>query len=190
MVSDSATPWTAAYWAPLPSTIYWSLLKFMSFELVMLSDHLILCHLLAQMVEHPPAIQETRVWFLGWEDPLKKEMATHSSILAWRIPWTEEPDRVAKSESWPEWLTHISFCHWSFPASRSFPMSLLFASGGQLYINLKTDKYCPPQKENSSKVVYNEPLSHRCEVVLACGVKKVWHHFLFHSYDSPFWWVN
>ena len=34
---------------------------------------------------------ETRVWSLGWEDPLEKEMATHSSILAWRIPWTEEP---------------------------------------------------------------------------------------------------
>ena len=38
-----------------------------------------------------PATQETRVLSLGWEDPLEKEMATHSSILAWRIPWTEEP---------------------------------------------------------------------------------------------------
>ena len=37
-------------------------------------------------------MQETRVWSLGWEDPLEKEMATHSSILAWRIPWTAEPD--------------------------------------------------------------------------------------------------
>ena len=38
-----------------------------------------------------PAVRETRVRSLGWEDPLEKEMATHSSILAWRIPWTEEP---------------------------------------------------------------------------------------------------
>ena len=38
-----------------------------------------------------PAMQETQVLFLGWEDPLEEEMATHSSILAWRIPWTEEP---------------------------------------------------------------------------------------------------
>ena len=38
--------------------------------------------------------QETQVWFLGWEDPLQKEMATHSSILAWRIPWTEETGRL------------------------------------------------------------------------------------------------
>ena len=36
-------------------------------------------------------MQETQVWSLGWEDPLEKEMATHSSILAWRIPWTEDP---------------------------------------------------------------------------------------------------
>ena len=43
------------------------------------------------MVENLPAMQGTRVQSLGWEDPLKKEMATHFSILAWRIPWTEEP---------------------------------------------------------------------------------------------------
>ena len=45
----------------------------------------------AQTVKNPPAMQETWVQFLGWEDPLEKGMATHSSILAWRIPWTEEP---------------------------------------------------------------------------------------------------
>ena len=47
--------------------------------------------LVAQTVEHLPAVRETQVRSLGWEDPLEKEMATHSSILAWRIPWTEEP---------------------------------------------------------------------------------------------------
>ena len=47
--------------------------------------------LVAQMVKNPPAMQETWVRSLGWEDPLEKGMATHSSILAWRIPWTEEP---------------------------------------------------------------------------------------------------
>ena len=46
------------------------------------------------MVKNPPAMQETRVQSLGWEDPLEKEMATHSSILAWRIPWTEEPGPI------------------------------------------------------------------------------------------------
>ena len=47
--------------------------------------------LIAQSVKSLPEMQETRVQFLGQEDPLEKEMATHSSILAWRIPWTEEP---------------------------------------------------------------------------------------------------
>ena len=47
--------------------------------------------LTAQSVKDLPAMQETQVWFPGPEDPLEKEMATHSSILAWRIPWTEEP---------------------------------------------------------------------------------------------------
>ena len=46
------------------------------------------------MVKNLPAMQETWVRFLGWEDPLEKEMATHSSILARRIPWTEEPGRL------------------------------------------------------------------------------------------------
>ena len=46
---------------------------------------------MAQMVKNPPAMQETQVWSLGGEDPLEMEMATHSSILTWRIPWTEEP---------------------------------------------------------------------------------------------------
>ena len=48
--------------------------------------------LVAQSVKNLPVVQETQVQFLGWEDPLEKEMATHSSILAWKISWTEEPD--------------------------------------------------------------------------------------------------
>ena len=46
------------------------------------------------MVKDPPAVSETWVRSLGWEDPLEEGMAIHSSILAWRIPWTEEPGRV------------------------------------------------------------------------------------------------
>ena len=47
--------------------------------------------LVAQMVKNLPSMRDTQGPFLGWEDPLEKEMATHSSILSWRIPWTEEP---------------------------------------------------------------------------------------------------
>ena len=50
--------------------------------------------LVAQMVKRLSAMQETWVRSLGWEDPLEKEMAAHSSILAWRIPWTSEPGRL------------------------------------------------------------------------------------------------
>ena len=49
---------------------------------------------MTQMVKNLPAMQETRVPSLGWEDRLEKEMAIHSSILTWEIPWTEEPGRL------------------------------------------------------------------------------------------------
>ena len=62
--------------------------KLHSFNLIMRAS------LVAQMVKHLPAMRETRVRFLGQEDPLEKEMAIHSSTLAWKIPWMEEPDRL------------------------------------------------------------------------------------------------
>ena len=60
------------------------------------------------MIKNLPAIQETWVQSLGWEDLLEKGMATHSSILAWRIPWTEEPGElvhgVPESQDWPTFI--------------------------------------------------------------------------------------
>ena len=53
----------------------------------------------AQMVKSLPAMQETWVQSLGWEDPLEKEMATHSSILAWKIPWMEQPGGLRSTGS-------------------------------------------------------------------------------------------
>ena len=50
--------------------------------------------LVSQLVKSLPAVQETGVRSLGWEDPLEKEMATHSSILSWEIHWTEQPGRL------------------------------------------------------------------------------------------------
>ena len=56
----------------------------------------------AQVIKNLPLMQETWVGSLGWEDPLEKGMATHSSILAWRIPWTEEPGGLQSmgSQKW------------------------------------------------------------------------------------------
>ena len=75
---------------------------------------------MAQMVKNLPAVQETQVRSLGWEDPLEKEMATHSSTLAWKIPWTEEPGElivheVAKSRTR---LSNFTFTFRNIPWTR------------------------------------------------------------------------
>ena len=65
--------------------------------------------LVAQMVKNLPAMRETWVWSLGLEDPLEKGMATHSSILAWRSPWTEEPGELQSMGSkrvGHDWVTN------------------------------------------------------------------------------------
>ena len=56
--------------------------------------HVCTASLVAEMVTNPPAMQETQIESLGRENPLEKEMATHSSTLAWEMPWTEEPGRL------------------------------------------------------------------------------------------------
>ena len=63
----------------------------MTYKLYYISNR---ASLVAQTVKNLPAMQETCVLSLGWEDPLEKGMATHFSILAWRSPWTEEPGRL------------------------------------------------------------------------------------------------
>ena len=72
---------------------------------------------LAQSVKSLPAMQETWVWSLGREDALEKKMATHSSILAWRIPWTEEPGGLQSMGSQRvghDWVTNFHF--FTFPS--------------------------------------------------------------------------
>ena len=61
--------------------------------------HIYRASLMAQRLKHLPAVQETWVLSLGREDPLEKERATHSSILAWRIPWMEEPGGLQSTGS-------------------------------------------------------------------------------------------
>ena len=59
---------------------------------------------MAHWVKNLPAIQEMWVQSLGWKDPLEKEMATYSSILAWEIPWTEEPGGLQSTGSHKSWM--------------------------------------------------------------------------------------
>ena len=86
-----------------------------------------LTSLVAQMVKCLPMMQETQVRFLGGEDPLEKEMATHSSTLAWKIPWTEEPGGLQSMGSQRvrhDWATSPS------PSLPSFPGCSYSASWG------------------------------------------------------------
>ena len=70
----------------------------------------------AEMVKHLPTMHETQVRSLGWEDLLEKEIATHSSILAWKIPWTEKPGRLSspwgRKESDTTEQLHFPFSLW------------------------------------------------------------------------------
>ena len=89
---------------------------------------------MAQMINNLPAMQETQVRSLGWKDPLEKEMAAHSSILAWRIPWTEEPGSPwgCKESDTSERLTlSLSF---------SSPISILYQRIVQLKVQAGAEK--------------------------------------------------
>ena len=75
----------------------------MHFALVFRKDDIYICSYvlapMAQRLKRLPPMRETWVRSLGWEDPMAKEMETHSSILAWRIPWTEKPGRLQSTGS-------------------------------------------------------------------------------------------
>ena len=84
----------------------WEVMQREGCKVSVLSLYIIVCNLLhlciyivAQLVKNLPAVQGTRVQSLGWEDSLEKEMATHSSILAWKISWTEEPGGLQSTGS-------------------------------------------------------------------------------------------
>ena len=83
----------------------------------------------AQRLKCLPGMQETWVWSLGWEDPLEKEMATHSSALAWRIPWREEPGRLQSmglqrvGHDWVTLLYLLPFYIWIVIAESSTSLS-------------------------------------------------------------------
>ena len=90
-----------------------------------------LASLVAQTVKNQPAMRETCVPSLGWEDPLEEGMATHSSNLAWRIPWTEEPGRLQSIASqrfrhdWNGWA-HTHACMHTEPGTQELFSAFLF----------------------------------------------------------------
>ena len=89
----------------------WSRIFSTMFLFLLLLNNTLSVSPVAQGLKRLPAMQETWVWSLDWEDPLEKEMPTHSCILAWRIPWTEEPGGLQSmglqrvGHDWPSDLT-------------------------------------------------------------------------------------
>ena len=117
VISNSCVmPWTVAHKVPLFTRFsrqeYCSGLPFPSRIADFFLTYLLRASLVAQTVKRLSAIQETRVWSLGWEDVLEKEMAAHSSILAWKIPWMAEPGKLLSTGSQRlkhNWATSVHF---------------------------------------------------------------------------------
>ena len=106
------------------------------------------------MVKRLPAMQETRVRSLGWEDPLEKEMTTPSSILAWRIPWTEEPGRLQSTGVAKSW-TQVSNFIFTFIVFKNYHYYKNLLSGIQRVNNLTS--LCQPILFYFSKFFSTKP---------------------------------
>ena len=79
--------------------------------------------LITQLVKNPPAMHKTPVWFLGWEDPLEKGKATHSSILAWSIPWTVQAMGLQRVRH--DWVTFTCMIQDNLPILKFLILSHL-----------------------------------------------------------------
>ena len=103
--------------------------------------------MVSQMVKNLPAMQETGVQSLGCEDPLEKRMATHSSILAWRIPWTEEPGRLqpmgSQSQIQLSDYQHFHFHHYLMSQGK----------GEKVLVKLQESK-CPGRFQGNDLVIF------------------------------------
>ena len=83
--------------------------KYISF--IRIFENIYRSTLVAQMIKNQPTMQEMQVRSLGWEDSLEKEMATHSSILAWEIPWREEPEGLQVTGVTKSWTRLSEYVH-------------------------------------------------------------------------------
>ena len=101
------------------------------------------------MVKHLPTMWETWVWSLGWEDPLEKEMATHSSSLAWKIPWTKDPGRLqfwGSQRVGHDWATSLSLslCDIMDCSTLGFPVLHYLPEFAQTHVHWVSDAIQPP----------------------------------------------
>ena len=122
---------------------------------------------MAQTLKNLPTMKDTRVWYLDWEDPLEKEMASHSSILAWRIPCTEKPGRLQSIQSMGSkrvrhnWLTNtFTFKTPEFITIKKQQLELDMErqTGSQLGNEYVKSVYCHPNYLTSLKITSCEML--------------------------------
>ena len=133
-------------------------------------------HLLAQMVKNLLAMRETKVWLLGREDPLEKGMATHPRILAWRIPWTEEPSElqsVGSQRVWHDWAFFTNTK--TKPHQSSVPCSFHFSTW--CAINLPNIFNTPSTVRTSVKTPFPHPHSIRWSIPAQTHLPLLWYFF-------------
>ena len=118
---------------------------------------------MAQMVKNLPAMRESWVQSVGWEDPLEKGMATHSSILAWRTPWTKKPGRLLSTGSQRviyNWMIFISLTYihsfldsfaiqaiteyWEFPVLHRGSLSVIYFIYSNMYMSIPISQFTTP----------------------------------------------
>ena len=128
--------------------------------------------LVSQSVKTLPAVQDTQARSLGQEDPLEKGIATHSSILAWRIPWTEEPGRLYS----PWCPTELDMTEW-LTLSLPFFKSVYLCQFFRLAVGVKRDSHLWLQT-HSTVILYNAfavTLPHLlCDITCASSLSYVW----------------
>ena len=126
---------------------------------------------MAQLVKNTPAIQETWVQSLGWKDPLEKGKATHSSILAWRIPWTFIVHRVAKSRTR---LSDFHF-HTILPWTREWQPTPVFLPGESheqrslVGYSHKESDMTKRLTHATLRIIFKAPFAHFLHSVLVLG---------------------
>ena len=143
------------------------------------SDYIffILTSLMAHMVKHLPTMWETWVQSLGWEDHLEKEMATHSSTLAWKIPRTEEPgglQSMGLQRVRHDWVTSLSFL--SFPFTDNKPILLMKLKNKQEITSIALKNL--PKKEEAEEV-WEEPGP--CDSDM--GVRQAWNMMVINEVE-------
>ena len=134
-------------------------------------------HLLAQMVKNLLTMQETKVWLLGQEDSLEKGMATHSRILAWRIPWTEEPSELQSVGSQRVWHDRAFFTNTKQNPTGALFLAPVHFSTWCAPINLPGTFNTPSTVRTSVKTPFPHPHSIRWRIPAQTHLPLLWYFF-------------